>query len=116
MDELKIDKSLVNQMVANDNDLVIVRSTIDLAHNLGLSVVAEGIESERHLAILQDLGCDHGQGFFVSQPLPVERLTAWFDESPWQLYRVERARRGSRAARRRAREPPRRVPSAALAR
>jgi len=113
--ELKIDKSFVNQMMDNDNDLVIVRSTIDLAHNLGLSVVAEGIESERHLAILQDLGCDHGQGFFVSQPLPVERLTAWFDESPWQLYRVEHASPGSQAARRRAREAPLRVRSAAVA-
>ena len=78
-------------MMANDNDLVIVRSTIDLAHNLGLSVVAEGIESQQHLAILQELGCDHGQGFFVSQPLPIERLTSWFAESPWQLYQVEGA-------------------------
>jgi EAL domain-containing protein (putative c-di-GMP-specific phosphodiesterase class I) len=87
--ELKIDKSFVNQMTDNHNDLVIVRSTIDLAHNLGLTVVAEGIESEQHLALLQDLRCDLGQGFFVSQPLPIERLTSWFDEAPWQLNRID---------------------------
>jgi diguanylate cyclase (GGDEF)-like protein/PAS domain S-box-containing protein len=113
--ELKIDKSFVNQMIDNDNDLVIVRSTIDLAHNLGLNVVAEGIESEQHLAILQELGCDLGQGFFVSHPLPVERLTAWFEESPWQLYRTERESAPSEAARRRPRKAPGRVPSAAVA-
>jgi len=83
--EIKIDKSFVAQMVDSHNDLVIVRSTIDLARNLGLAVVAEGIESERHLIALQDLGCDLGQGFFVSHPLPVERLTSWFGEAPWQL-------------------------------
>ncbi len=85
--ELKIDKSFVLQMTDNDNDLVIVRSTIDLAHNLGLTVVAEGIETEQHLAILRELGCDSGQGFFVSQPLPIERLTTWLDETSkdqWQ--------------------------------
>jgi diguanylate cyclase (GGDEF)-like protein/PAS domain S-box-containing protein len=81
--ELKIDKSFVLQMTDNDNDLVIVRSTIDLAHNLGLSVVAEGVETAEHLAILKDLGCDLGQGFFVSQPLPVDRLTTWFGQTPW---------------------------------
>ena len=100
-------------MMDNDNDLVIVRSTIDLAHNLGLSVVAEGIESEQHLAILQELGCDHGQGFFVSQPLPIERLTSWFDESPWQLTRSSARARRSTPRRRRSRAAPLRVPSVA---
>jgi diguanylate cyclase (GGDEF)-like protein/PAS domain S-box-containing protein len=83
--EIKIDRSFVAQMVDNHNDMVIVRSTIDLARNLGLAVVAEGIESERHLVALQDLGCDLGLGFFVSHPLPLERLTSWFDETRWQL-------------------------------
>jgi diguanylate cyclase (GGDEF)-like protein/PAS domain S-box-containing protein len=89
--EIKIDKSFVIQMVENHNDLVIVRSTIDLARNLGLSVVAEGVETERHLIALQDLGCDLGQGFFVSHPLPIEQLTSWFDQGPWQLRRKEDA-------------------------
>ncbi len=92
--EIKIDKSFVLQMTANDSDLVIVRSTIDLAHNLGLSVVAEGIETAQHLAILQELGCDLGQGFFVSHPLPIDRLTSWFDQMPW----AERALRAQAAA------------------
>jgi diguanylate cyclase (GGDEF)-like protein len=88
--EIKIDKSFVAQMVDNHNDLVIVRSTIDLARNLGLAVVAEGIESERHLIALRDLGCDLGQGFFVSHPLPIERLTSWFGQAPWRLPPLER--------------------------
>jgi diguanylate cyclase (GGDEF)-like protein/PAS domain S-box-containing protein len=82
--ELKIDKSFVVHMIDNDNDLVIVRSTIDLAHNLGLRVVAEGIESEQQLATLRELGCDLGQGFFVAEPLPIEQLTLWFDQAPWK--------------------------------
>jgi diguanylate cyclase (GGDEF)-like protein len=88
--EIKIDKSFVAQMVDSHSDLVIVRSTIDLARNLGLAVVAEGIESERHLIALQDLGCDLGQGFFVSHPLPIDRLTSWFGEAPWRLPPLER--------------------------
>jgi EAL domain-containing protein (putative c-di-GMP-specific phosphodiesterase class I) len=96
--ELKIDKSFVLQMTDNDSDLVIVRSTIDLAHNLGLSVVAEGVETAEHLAILQDLGCDLGQGYFVSQPLPIDRLTTWFGQTSWSRpapVGAERSRRAS---------------------
>ena len=58
----------------NDNDAVIVRSTIDLAHNLGLSVVAEGIESKDSYDLLSILGCDIAQGYFISHPLPVHEL------------------------------------------
>ena len=68
IDELKIDKSFVLNMTRNDADLVIVRSTIELAHNLGLTVVAEGLESAPHLELLYELGCDVGQGFFVAEP------------------------------------------------
>jgi diguanylate cyclase (GGDEF)-like protein/PAS domain S-box-containing protein len=95
--ELKIDKSFVVHMIDNDNDLVIVRSTIDLAHNLGLTVVAEGIESEQQLATLRELGCDLGQGFFVAEPLPIEQLTLWFDKAPWKpsLAAAEAARAAS---------------------
>ena len=84
LDELKIDRSFVANMTTNEQDLVIVRSTIDLAHNLGLCVVAEGVETAEHLALLRDLGCNLGQGFFLSEPLPIDLLTAWFDESPWR--------------------------------
>ena len=77
VDELKIDKSFVMNMQASADDGVIVRSTIDLGRNLGLAVVAEGVESEDALAHLQALGCDEAQGFFMSRPISAEALTAW---------------------------------------
>jgi len=88
--ELKIDKSFVVNMTKNEQDLVIVRSTIDLAHNLGMSVVAEGLESEEHLCLLRELGCNVGQGFFISEPQPIEALTGWFDRAPWRIGHGER--------------------------
>jgi diguanylate cyclase (GGDEF)-like protein len=72
---IKIDKSFILNMTANDNDLVIVRSIIDLAHNLGLKVVAEGVETEDVLGQLETLGCDLSQGFFHGRPMPAEDLT-----------------------------------------
>jgi len=81
VDELKIDKSFVMHMTENDDDAVIVRSTIDLAHNLGLKVVAEGIESAEHVDLLSELGCDVGQGYFFSRPLPAPELSAWLDNA-----------------------------------
>lgn len=85
VDEIKIDKSFVIDMEENDNDAVIVRSTIDLAHNLGLRVVAEGVETEDAWITLSVLGCDHSQGFYMSKPLPAEKLHAWLKESPWAI-------------------------------
>jgi len=77
VDELKIDKSFVMNMNNNDNDAVIVRSTIDLARNLGLKVVAEGVESLEIWHLLNKLGCNYAQGFYMSKPLPVEKLEVW---------------------------------------
>jgi EAL domain-containing protein (putative c-di-GMP-specific phosphodiesterase class I) len=77
VDELKIDKSFVMNMESSPDDAVIVRSTIDLGRNLGLAVVAEGVESEDALAQLRALGCDEAQGFLMSRPVPAEALTAW---------------------------------------
>jgi diguanylate cyclase (GGDEF)-like protein len=77
VDELKIDKSFVMGMTENKDDETIVRSTIDLAHNMGLKVVAEGVESEAVLRRLADLRCDLAQGFHLSRPLPPERLEEW---------------------------------------
>lgn len=74
---LKIDKSFVMNMANDDNDAVIVRSTIDLAHNLGFSVVAEGIEDSDTLDLLDMLGCDSAQGYHFSRPLPAEQFLAW---------------------------------------
>ena len=77
VDELKIDKSFVMGMAENDGDAKIVRSTIDLAHNLGLSVVAEGVENGAILDTLYRLGCDEAQGYHLSRPLPAADFAAW---------------------------------------
>ncbi len=77
VDELKIDKSFVLGMVADTGDAQIVRSTIDLAHNLGLSVVAEGVETATILERLQALRCDEAQGYHIGRPMPAEDLLAW---------------------------------------
>jgi len=74
---IKIDKSFVIQMIQNEGDLKIVRSTIDLAHNLGLKVVAEGVETKEILDRLTDMGCDAAQGYFISRPIPKEDLLGW---------------------------------------
>jgi len=75
--ELKIDKSFVMEMMENESDQVIVKSTIQLAHNLGLKVVAEGVESAGILALLADMDADVAQGFFISKALPIGDFDAW---------------------------------------
>ena len=77
VDELKIDKSFVMGMAAGEDDAMIVRSTIDLAHNLGLTVVAEGVESAAILERLRALACDEAQGYHIARPLPVDDFLAW---------------------------------------
>ena len=72
--ELKIDKTFVTALAEDENDRIMVRSTIDLAHELGLEVVAEGIEDEKTLAILRDLGCDYAQGYFISRPVAADEF------------------------------------------
>ena len=67
---IKIDKSFVMEMAVDASDAAIVRSTIDLAHNLGLKVVAEGVESEDAWRHLEALGCDYAQGYYLSPPAP----------------------------------------------
>ena len=77
VDVLKIDKSFVFNMDNDENDDVIVRSTIELGHNLGLRVVAEGVETQETWNRLAQLGCDTAQGFFISRPLPRLVLAEW---------------------------------------
>jgi diguanylate cyclase (GGDEF)-like protein len=77
VDEIKIDKSFVMSMTEDEDDAVIVRSTIELGHNMGLSVVAEGVESGRALDMLKHFHCDMAQGFLISRPLPPEELEQW---------------------------------------
>jgi diguanylate cyclase (GGDEF)-like protein len=77
VDELKIDKSFVQGMEEDENDAVIVRSTIDLGRNLGLRVVAEGVETAEAWRQLAALGCDVAQGYYLSRPVPAAELAAW---------------------------------------
>ena len=72
--ELKIDRSFICDMTHDPDDEVIVRSTIELAHNLGLTVIAEGVENEETHRRLQLLGCDFSQGFYMSKPLPPDEF------------------------------------------
>lgn len=76
--EVKIDRSFVQGMATDTGDLAIVRAVVDLSRHFGFSVVAEGVESELTLSLLEEMGCDIGQGFLFSRPLPYERLSAWF--------------------------------------
>jgi len=80
VNELKIDKSFVLNMEKDEGDTKIVRSTIDLGHNMGLRVVAEGIESEAVWRLLAELGCDQGQGYFLSRPIPGDQLIPWLEK------------------------------------
>jgi diguanylate cyclase (GGDEF)-like protein/PAS domain S-box-containing protein len=85
IDEIKIDQSFVTNLATVPNDAVIVRSTIELAHNLGLSVVTEGVEDEEALGMLAEYGCDSAQGYFFSRPCSAHALTAWFAASPFGM-------------------------------
>ncbi len=78
--ELKIDRSFVTDMLAKNSDEVIVRSTVDLGHNLGLTVVAEGVENNDVQTRLGEMGCDVAQGYGISRPLPIEAFDEWLEE------------------------------------
>jgi diguanylate cyclase (GGDEF)-like protein len=80
--EIKVDRSFVSQMTTSTSDAVIVRSTVDLGRNLGLRVVAEGVEDLRTFEELNALGCDAIQGYYVSQPVPADELSTWLRQSP----------------------------------
>jgi diguanylate cyclase (GGDEF)-like protein len=80
IDELKLDRSFVFPMSEDPRATALVSSTIDLAHSLGLRMVAEGVEDQDAYTALTQLGCDQAQGFFMSRPLPADELERWFDE------------------------------------
>ncbi|ASW53513.1 bifunctional diguanylate cyclase/phosphodiesterase [Plantactinospora sp. KBS50] len=77
--EVKVDRSFVQGMATDPVDLAIVNAVVTLSQQFGLAVVAEGVESELTLELLQDIGCQIAQGFLFSRPLPYERLAAWVD-------------------------------------
>lgn len=83
VDELKIDRSFVQDMAQDQSDIILIQSIIDLAHNMDLRVVAEGVESAAAIEILDRLGCDIVQGFFISRPLPAREFEAWLRHSVW---------------------------------
>ena len=85
VDELKIDRSFVMDMERNQDDATIVRSTIDLAHNLGRTVVAEGVENESIMWELARLGCDMVQGYHISKPLAADELESFLRKSGWEV-------------------------------
>jgi len=86
VEEIKIDKSFVMEMVSDENDAVIVKATIDLAHNLGLDIVAEGVKDRPTWEYLRSLNCDIGQGFYISEPLTVEEFTNRGINNLWPEY------------------------------
>jgi EAL domain-containing protein (putative c-di-GMP-specific phosphodiesterase class I) len=94
--EVKVDRSFVQGMATDPGDLAIVRAVVDISRHFGLDVVAEGVESELTLELLDEIGCGIGQGFLFSRPLPYERLEAWLgaqtDAEPTPAGEVRRLR------------------------
>ncbi len=79
--EMKIDKSFVMDLHHNNDDTIIVRSTIELGHNMGLILIAEGVESPEILQLLRQYGCDIAQGYGIGRPMPIDKFEQW-----WQQY------------------------------
>ncbi|MBV9838390.1 MAG: EAL domain-containing protein, partial [Solirubrobacterales bacterium] len=77
IDELKIDRSFVSPMLQDESDLIIVRSTINLGHDLGLTIIAEGVEDRETLERLATLGCDLAQGYHLSKPMAPDAFDSW---------------------------------------
>jgi EAL domain-containing protein (putative c-di-GMP-specific phosphodiesterase class I) len=78
--EVKIDRSFVRDLPERDEDLAIVRAVIGLGHDLGLRVCAEGVEDERSWRLLEELGCDLVQGYFLARPMPAAAMTTWLSD------------------------------------
>ncbi|MCR4304292.1 MAG: EAL domain-containing protein [Gallionella sp.] len=85
INEIKIDRSFVTNMLTDKNDAMIVRTIIELGHNFGLTVVAEGVETKEVQDALVTLGCDEVQGYFISKPQSCELLKKWFSTSPYKV-------------------------------
>jgi EAL domain-containing protein (putative c-di-GMP-specific phosphodiesterase class I) len=81
IDTIKIDRSFVMALQDGSRSIDIVRAIVALARNFGLKVVAEGIEGEEEVRILNEIGCDYGQGYLFSRPLPVEKALAFAEAS-----------------------------------
>jgi EAL domain-containing protein (putative c-di-GMP-specific phosphodiesterase class I) len=75
--ELKIDKSFIEDMQNSEQDRIMIQKTIEMGHELGMHVVAEGVESKEQLELLRLDGCDVAQGYLFSRALPPEELVSW---------------------------------------
>jgi diguanylate cyclase (GGDEF)-like protein/PAS domain S-box-containing protein len=91
IDEIKIDKSFVLGMLESEADAAIVRTVIDLAHNLGKQVCAEGVENPETLTRLTEMGCDLAQGYWISRPASAESFMQWLVDTSWGLRPSSRA-------------------------
>jgi diguanylate cyclase (GGDEF)-like protein len=96
--EIKIDRSFVSRLTADPGDVTIVRSIVELAHGLGMTAVAEGVESEQVWDLLQRLDCDAVQGWYVSRPMEAESATAWLLRHPSQQRALRLLRGGAAQA------------------
>ncbi|WP_116472672.1 putative bifunctional diguanylate cyclase/phosphodiesterase [Zobellella maritima] len=81
VDTLKIDRSFIDDIVQEQDDRGIVDAIIRMAHGLSMTVVAEGVETESQIALLQELGCDQAQGYWCASPMPIEELIDWLSEA-----------------------------------
>ena len=80
VDELKLDRSFVTHLTSDDRSAAIVRSTLQLARDLGMTMVAEGVEDAGSLAALRSWGCDLAQGYHIARPMPADRFLAWLED------------------------------------
>ena len=80
VDEIKIDRAFITDLPESEANTAIVRSVIELAHNLGLELVAEGVETVASLDWLRENGCERAQGFYISKPMPAHKLKLWVDQ------------------------------------
>ena len=86
---MKIDKSIIGGVTDSQRDALIVRSTIDMAHSLGLTVTAEGVETHDVYALLAAMGCDYAQGYLIAKPMPLKDILTFMGDS-----RVNQSRYG----------------------
>ena len=84
--ELKIDRSFIANMLSDKNDMAIVKAIIEMAHNMDISVVAEGVENQEQLSKLIELGCEEAQGYFFAKPMPIKELIQWQKNFSWENY------------------------------
>jgi EAL domain-containing protein (putative c-di-GMP-specific phosphodiesterase class I) len=81
--EIKIDKSFVLKLANSPEDATIVRSIVELGHNLGYKVTAEGVEDEAAFSFLREIGCDYAQGYYIAKALPADGFDKFVSEGKW---------------------------------